>query len=590
MKQMLKQLESRAGLAFFYILVVLVFIAPVFRLAIMSLKGTEGYGVSNYVLLLQEKRTREAVFNTILIAVSSTAIAVFAGSGLALISAYTNIKRKQLLELLVLLPFIIPSYIITLSWSGLLSKKGIVNGLIGKIGMGPINIYSIGGMILVIGICSTPIVYMSVIHMLRKIPVDLEWASRSCGFGLWYTLLHVDLAQAMPAIVSGGLLAFLSAIDNFSVPAFLGISSGIPVLSTYIYEKAIGFGPDAFPLAAALSVILSVIAVGGTLLESSLSGKGGAMESIREDYSVRIELEKKHRRFLEWSVISLLGFINIVPILVMISSAFLKTYGLKFSLSNLSLSNFAFVCSNRGVKSAIINSLLLAGITCGVCIVLGTAAAYQKVRKNSRAIRMAEKSASLTYAIPGIVLSLAMIFHWVEPLPGVRPGIYGTIWILIIAYITRYLILQMKESTTAFLSINPELEEAVRACGRGKISLWLKVLIPMLVRPVLSGTFLIFVSALTELTLSSMLASAGTKTIGLTIFNFQQSGDYNLAAAMSSVIVVLVLTGYSVLMWKPDLKGERRGSGERIGRLFRRKQNESIFGKCDKEIRADSRS
>lgn len=201
---------------------------------------------------------------------------------------------------------------------------------------------------------------------------------------------------------------------------------------------------------------------------------------------------------------------------------------------------------------------------------------------------MAEKSASLTYAIPGIVLSLAMIFHWVEPLPGIRPGIYGTIWILIIAYITRYLILQMKESTTAFLSINPELEEAVRACGRGKISLWLKVLIPMLVRPVLSGTFLIFVSALTELTLSSMLASAGTKTIGLTIFNFQQSGDYNLAAAMSSVIVVLVLTGYSVLMWKPDLKGERRGSGERIGRLFRRKQNESIFGKCDKEIRADS--
>ena len=92
----------------------------------------------------------------------------------------------------------------------------------------------------------------------------------------------MDLVQVLPAIIAGGLLAFLSAIDNFSVPAFLGISSGIPVLSTYIYEKAIGFGPDAFPMAAALSVLLSVIAVGGTLMETALVGKNGKSESIKE--------------------------------------------------------------------------------------------------------------------------------------------------------------------------------------------------------------------------------------------------------------------------------------------------------------------
>ena len=165
-----------------------------------------------------------------------------------------------------------------------------------------------------------------------------------------------------------------------------------------------------------------------------------------------------------------------------------------------------------------------------------------------------EKCASLTYAIPGIVLSLAMIFHWVEPLPAIRPGVYGTIWILVIAYITRYLILQIKESTTALMSVNPELEEAVRVCGRGKRALWQQVLLPMLARPILSGSFLIFVSSLTELTLSSMLASAGTKTIGLTIFNFQQSGDYNLSAAMSAVIVVMVLTGYCLVALKPAEK------------------------------------
>lgn len=121
----------------------------------MSLKGSDGYGLSNYQVLLQEKRTREAIFNTILIAASSTMIAIVAGSGLALAAAYTNIKRKRLLELLVLLPFIIPSYIITLSWSGFLSKKGIVNQILGAVGIGPVNIYSIGGILLVIGICNT---------------------------------------------------------------------------------------------------------------------------------------------------------------------------------------------------------------------------------------------------------------------------------------------------------------------------------------------------------------------------------------------------------------------------------------------------
>lgn len=160
--------------------------------------------------------------------------------------------------------------------------------------------------------------------MLRRIPRDLEWASRACGFGLSYTLIHVDLVQVLPAIIAGGLLAFLSAIDNFSVPAFLGISSGIPVLSTYIYEKAIGFGPDAFPLAAALSVLLSVIAVGGTLMETALVGKNGKSESIKEDYSVRIELEGPKRRLLEWGLLGTLGVLNLVPILVMIKSSIFK--------------------------------------------------------------------------------------------------------------------------------------------------------------------------------------------------------------------------------------------------------------------------
>lgn len=541
------RIQNKIGNLLVYALLILVFVAPILRLVGMSFETEQGYGIQNYLTLLQEARTREAVWNTLVISIASTLISTVAGSTAAFLIAYTNLKRKELLEMLLLMPFIIPSYIITLSWSGLLSRQGMINTILTAAGLEAIDIYSITGIILVIGICNTPIVYMSVVHMLRKIPVDMEWASRSCGFGTWKTLYKINLAEVFPAVVSGGLLAFLSAIDNFSVPAFLGISSGIPVLSTYIYEKAISFGPNAFSAAAALSVLLSVIAVGGTLTEGFLVGRRSSMESIKEDYSVRIYLRSGWRKSIEWCMLALLGFINIVPLLNMVYSAFQKTYGLRMSLQNFTTENFRFVLTNRGAMSAVRNSLVLAAVSCLICLVLGTFCAYLKVRKNSTAMKAAEKCASLTYAIPGIVLSLAMIFHWVEPIPGVRPGIYGTMGILVVAYVTRYLVLQMKGSATALLAVDPALEEAVRCSGRGAAALWKEVLIPLLSGPILSSAFLIFVPALTELTLSSMLAGAGTRTIGLTIFNYQQAGDYNISAALSSIVVLVILAGYGMI-------------------------------------------
>ena len=193
-----KKVLGSTGLLLFYLGVFLVFIAPIVRLLFMSLKGSDGYGLSNYQVLLQEKRTREAIFNTILIAASSTMIAIVAGSGLALAAAYTNIKRKRLLELLVLLPFIIPSYIITLSWSGFLSKKGIVNQILGAVGIGPVNIYSIGGILLVIGICNglpEPADLVFLIHWSMWIWCRCFLRSLQAGFWRFYQPLITSLCR-----------------------------------------------------------------------------------------------------------------------------------------------------------------------------------------------------------------------------------------------------------------------------------------------------------------------------------------------------------------------------------------------------------
>lgn len=530
----------------FYVIIAFVFIMPIVRLLLMSLKVGDTYGIGNYIELLKEVRTIESIKNTIIISVFSTILALIMGVLFAFLVAYTNVKRKGLIEILVLLPYIIPSYIITLSWSNLLEPNGFLNNIIKSFGINPINIYSLGGIILVLGICNVPVVFLITVNMLRKIPRDLEWASRSCGYGRFETLYKINLPQVMPAIISGGVLAFLAAIDNFSVPAFLGISSGIPVLSTYIYEKAISFGPSAFSIAATLSIILSVIALTGTALQGKLIKKSSNLDTIKEDRSVRIEFTKINRKIIEIGALIFLIVINIVPLIVMVSSSFQSAYGAGLNLKNLSLKNYIFLLKNKGVKQALFNSITLAVIAVAVCIIIGTAIAYIKVRNNSKAMKVGEFSATLTYALPGIVLALAMIFHWVEPIPGFRPGVYGTIKMLIISYITRYLILQVKGSTTAILAVDPALEEAGRVSGASKFRLWKKIMIPLLSKQVLSSAFLIFMAALTELTLSSMLAAAGTKTIGLTIFNYQQAGSYNLSAAMSAVIVFMILIGFIV--------------------------------------------
>ena len=150
----------------------------------MSLTTDQGFGLDNYAALLAESRTLRAIGNTVIIAVASTLIAVVLGSLLAFLVAYTDLAHKKWIEILTLAPFVIPSYIITLSWSTLLSARGSLNQFLDSAFGFKVNIYTLGGIILVLGICNAPVVYLNVLPFLRKIPRDLEWAARVCGRSL----------------------------------------------------------------------------------------------------------------------------------------------------------------------------------------------------------------------------------------------------------------------------------------------------------------------------------------------------------------------------------------------------------------------
>jgi iron(III) transport system permease protein len=524
-----------------YAAVGFLFLFPILRLLVMSVSDDRGgWTAAYYIQMIHDGRAVQAVWNTLWISLCASFISTAGGLFTAFLTAYTNIRFKKFIEILVVMPFVIPSYVITLSWTGLCSAGGGLNLFLKEAGLPVIDLYSAGGIIAMLGICHMSLVYIGAVHMLRKIPAESEWAARASGCTAWQVLGTVDLRQIMPAAAGGAVLAFLSDIDNFAVPAFLGISSGIPVLSTYIYEKVISFGPDSFTYSAALAVVLAGIAAAGTGLESVCSRRGKVTDSRRENRSVRLFLHPAARRITEWGCAAVLTCFSLVPLAYMAFSALLGSYVFSFSSARLSADNYLFVLTDDGIRNAFSNSFFMSLSAALICLFTGTAAAYLKLRRPSAAISFLEKCAGMTYSIPGIVLALSLAFYWSRPLPGIHTELYGTHSLLIIGYVTRYMILQIKNSESALLSVDPSVEEAARASGCSGILLWKKIMMPLLAAPVLAGTFLVFLSALTELTMSSVLSSVSTKTIGLAIFNLQQAGEYGAAAAVSAVILLLM--------------------------------------------------
>ena len=521
-----------------FLLLIFVFLLPVCRLVWLSLSSSEGVGLQLYQEVLLEKATWKTIQNTIVITISSTLLTLVLGVGLAFVMAYLNIRAKKWLQLLIFLPFLIPSYVATLAWVQFFGGNGPIQFLFNK----SINLYSTGGIIFVLGLSHYPLVYLMSVEVLRRIPRELKDAASTSGASGRVVFRKVIFPMALPGIASGGILAFLSNIDNFGIPAFLGIPANIRVLSTYIYEQIIGYGPSAFSRAAVLSVILGVIALIGTLVQWAIIRKSNVSETAARDMEPRYFLSRGWRNLAELVLWIFLLLTTLVPLIVMASTSFIKAYGLSLSWENLSLKNYMYLLfEDAKTGAAIGNSITLALTTMLICMVIGTAIAYLRFKKPSLFVKASEIIVTIPYALPGTVFALAIILMWLQPLPGVQPGIYGTIWILLIAYITRFTVLQMRGSLTAFSQIDPTMEEAARISGARAVAKWRSILFPLLMPGVLSGAALVFLTALTELTVSSLLWSSGSETIGVVIFSFEQAGYTTYSTAFSTLIVGAVL-------------------------------------------------
>lgn len=518
---------------------VFVFTWPLVYLFSDGFKTPDGrFTLAYLVQLLGDPSFYRVIANTIIVNTGGTLLAASLGILFAFLIAYTDLPCKPLIHNLLLVPLVIPGYIITLAWMQTLGQGSLIYRLT------HFPLYSHWGIILIFGVCNYPLLYLLALNNFRKISRELEQAATVSGCRKWSVFFHVTLPLSAGILVNAMLLIFLSCLDNFGTVAFIGIPANITVLSTDIYKAVTSFSHDSFGSAAIRAIFLSLIAFGLMWASGRTTGGLHSVMAEKEDMSVRCSLGK-FRIPLLCAALLILALINIMPLMTLVMTSLTKAMGVPFRPDTVTLANFEKIFRNSKCLNGLKNSLVLAMGSVSVCAVLGITVSYGTLRRKSKLCGILQHLLTFPYSIPGIILGLGLILTFAKPVFGI--SIYGSIWILLLAYIIRFTAVILRACNSAFATLDPAMEEAGMSCGAAAPSIWKQIILPLTSAPVLSGMGLVFLSSLMELTTSSILWSAGSETVGVVIFNFTSAGKTNMASAYSTVILLLAAIGFGLL-------------------------------------------
>jgi iron(III) transport system permease protein len=512
---------------------------PITRLVI---EGLAPGGVLDPTLLgsvLTTPQNWVAAEHTLVTSLLGMAISLVLGAPAALLLALTDLRGKSALVFAFMLPLLIPPQIIAVAWIELL---GPASPLLLPLGLAPAAgtphpLYGPGGISLLLGIEHGPLVFLALSAGLRALPSELLEAAQAAGAHPWRILRDVVLPMAGPPLVAGAALAFVSNVGNFGTPALLGIPGGYGVLTTLIYQKLAGFGPRVLAEVADLSLMLAAIAGLGLLIQGWMNRRGTVrmLAAGRPPHPFFLGAARPAVEIAVWLGIAVTVM---MPLAALLATSLVPAYGVPLSRATATLENYRYIIfGHDAARRAAVNSLALAG---GAAIILALIAlpfGYFIAWRRSPAMRILGVVAEWPYALPGVVLAIAFILVLIHPLPLLGFSLYNTIWILLVAYLARFLTLSLRTVTAGYLQLDRTLEEAAQMAGAGFLRRLRDVIAPPLAPVLVAGGIVVFLTALNELTLSILLWSSGNETLGIVVFSLEQGGD-NLSAAALAVLTV----------------------------------------------------
>jgi len=509
------------------------------------------FNLADTLKVLREPDTYTALLNSLFIASGVTVMSTIIGTFFAWLVTRTDLPFKPAMRVLFLVPFMLPSFIGALAWKMLLSPRaGYINRfLMDVVGFnGPVfDIYTFPGIMAVETMYLFPFVFIQVCGALERMDPTLEESARISGASLFTITRKITLPLVRPSILSGALLIMLYSMAHFGTVAVLGIEAGIFNIPTLIYEK-IHQSAGSFNSIRTGTVLATVLVITAALImfiQSKVLSRGRyqiiAGKSFRP---VETKLRALRMPMLVFCI-AYIGFTIVLPTVTIFMVGGLKTYGLPFTAENLTLANYRYILFDwKLTRDAIWNSVSLGLAAALITMFAGVMISYVIVKMKARGKGILEFLGMLPFSVPGSVIALGVMLAWSGKF-GIN--IYNTVWIILVAYIARYMAFSLKANSAALEQVHDSLVEAARASGAGMGQALRDIVLP-LVRPgMFAAFFLIFLPALRELTVSVLLYGPTTRTIGVAIYTLNEDGETVYSAALAGIALMIIVTAQTLI-------------------------------------------
>jgi len=543
---------ERGGFGLLALVALLVFafdVLPALRLLIAALFPGGAFNPDAMLAALSSRSAVKASRATLETAFLSTLLALPLGTLMALVLGITDIRRRRIASFLFVLSVMISPQVIALAFLhlagpaspilntlGLAPEAGSANPMLGR-----------GGIILVLGLHHAPLVYVVMSAGLKRIPLAVVEAARIDGARPLGILADHLMPLLRPHLIGAALLAFVAGIGNFGIPALLGAPVNYLTLPVLIYRRLSSFGTGMIGDISALGLLVAAIALVCVATSQFLTRKDAV--HLDDDGPLKPFWSLGRARIAAEIFVGLvLAATLLLPILSLTASALVPSYGMPLSWETITLDNFVEVLARQDVTiRAFTNSLLYAGGAALALALLVVPVAYGLVRLMGRWRILAVSLVEIAYVLPGIVLAIACILLFLKPLPLVRVSLYATPWIIVFAYLARFLPVALKPALAGMAQIDVAQEEAAAIDGARLAQRLFGIVLPSLLPAAVAGGLMAFLLAFSELTVSALLWSAGTETIGVVLYNLEEAGLASQASAVAIVIVAVVTVAMLVL-------------------------------------------
>jgi iron(III) transport system permease protein len=498
--------------------------------------------LANYRAAYTDPLTYQLLLNSFVFAAGSSVLATLLAAILAWISIRTNAPLRKLFELTAIVPNIFPPVMLAVSWAVLLSPRtGLINRSLMELlnlSAAPFNIYSLGGMIFVEALITAPLAFLIVSASLYSMDPSLEESARVAGSSNFQVAWRITFPIIRPALLASAMLNFVRAIESFDTPAIIALPARIEVFTTKIYREAIGAFPPNQNLAATYGVSLLVVTMLFVYFYRALTARSERYVTVTGRGYRPMIIDLGAWRYVASALAGLiLVLIVVLPFLVLIYASvvtYLHVPGAK-TLDLVTLEHYYGSLTDSRTYRALQNSLFLAVSGATLCMILAALTAWVTTKTKASGRGVIEALTFIPWAFPGTALAIGLLWTYVYvPLP-----IYGTLWILLIGYITRFLPYGLRTMTSTIVQIHDDMQQASMVCGAGFLITFRRILLPLLRPGFIAGWIILATIYLREFSTSIFLYSPGAEPLGPLLYHFYVDGNLGPMCALALIVSVI---------------------------------------------------